>query len=259
MNFQDLHERLRLELLRRVDRGLLTGTGLARQAGFQQGHISNFLTRRRSLSLEGLDRVLAAQGLAVEDLMPLDLSASAAPAPTAGAPSQATAPSSPEVGSTAPPPVDSLPVVSPSAAMDEAVFRPASILETVPVVLARLDAARTHPAPRRASWQRFVALRADGAQAAALDPLVQPGAIVVLDRHYTSPAPYRAAERTLYAVRTGSGSSAALTLRYVEFDAGALLLRPLSPAFPLQVVPLAAHETPADYLIARVCLILNEL
>ena len=71
MNFQDLHELLRLELLRRIDLGSLTGTGLARQAGFRQAHISNFLNRKRSLSLGGLDRVLAAQNLTVDQIMPL--------------------------------------------------------------------------------------------------------------------------------------------------------------------------------------------
>jgi len=64
-----------------------------------------------------------------------------------------------------------------------------------------------------------------------------------------------AEESREYAVRGGSG----LTLRYVEFDSGVLLLRPLSLDYPVQVVPLATHETPADYLIGRVCLILSEL
>ncbi len=73
MNFQYLHELLRLELLRRIEQGSLTGTKLAQQAGFQQAHISNFLNKKRSLSLEGLDRVLAAQNLTVDQLLPVDL------------------------------------------------------------------------------------------------------------------------------------------------------------------------------------------
>ena len=82
MNFQDLHELLRQELLRRIDRGDLTGTALARDANFRQAHISNFLRGRRSLSQQGLDRVLAAQHLTVGELIearpkPLELSASA--------------------------------------------------------------------------------------------------------------------------------------------------------------------------------------
>ena len=75
MNFQDLHELLRLELLGRIESGSLTGTALARQSDFKQAHISNFLNGKRALSLEGLDRVLAAEGLSVDQLMPVELSA----------------------------------------------------------------------------------------------------------------------------------------------------------------------------------------
>src|SRR6185312_4767627 len=80
MNFQDLHELLRLELLRRIDRGSLTRSRLAQQAGFQQAHISNFLNRKRALSLEGLDRVLASQNLTIDQILPVDLAAAASPA-----------------------------------------------------------------------------------------------------------------------------------------------------------------------------------
>src|ERR1700679_217743 len=102
MNFQDLHELLRLELTRRIDRGALTGSRLAQQAGFQQAHISNFLNRKRALSLEGLDRVLASQNLPIDQLLPLEIQAAAYPTPSTHDP------------------IETVPVVSPSAAMDEA-------------------------------------------------------------------------------------------------------------------------------------------
>ena len=236
MNFQDLHELLRQELLRRIERGSLTGTALARQTGFRQAHISNFLNRRRALSLEGLDRVMAAQNISVEHILPLDLAASS---DAASAPGQ---------------PVDQLPVVSPSAAMDEPLIRPEHILETVQVASSRLDDNRPRASPRHADWQRFLAIRADAQQSAAMDPMISAGAIVVLDRHYNSLAPYRAHQRTIYAVRSG----AALVLRFVEFDDRRLILRPLSMHFPVQLLGLAAHESPSDYLIGRVCLVLSE-
>jgi hypothetical protein len=239
MNFQDLHELLRLELLRRIDRGLLTGSRLAQQAGFQQAHISNFLNRKRALSLEGLDRVLASQKLSVEHILPLDLNASSsAPAPIENSD-----------------PIESIPVVSPSAAMDDARILPASIIETIQVSASRLHDNRARPSTKYANWQRFLAIRADAQQSAAMDPLLPPGAIAVLDRHYNSLAPYRAHQPTLYAVRTG----AALLLRFVDFDEGRLILRPYSRDFPVQLLPLASHETPADYLVGRVCLIFSEL
>jgi hypothetical protein len=50
-----------------------------------------------------------------------------------------------------------------------------------------------------------------------------------------------------------------LVLRFVDFDEGRLILRPLSVDFPVQLVALGAEETPADYLVGRVCLVLSDL
>src|SRR3984957_3060312 len=235
MNFQDLHELLRLELLRRIERGTLTGSRLAQQAGFQQAHISNFLNRKRSLSLEGLDRVLAAQNLDIEQILPLELTA-AASIPCSD-------------------PIEVIPVVSPSAAMDEARIPASAIIETIQVSASRLHDNRARSSTKLAHWQRFLAIRADTQQSAAMDPLLSPGAIAVLDRHYNSLAPYRAHQPTLYAVRCG----AALLLRFVDFDEGRLILRPYSRAFPVQLLPLPTNASPADYLVGRVCLLFSEL
>ena len=234
MTFQDLHESLRQELVRRIERGSLTRTALARQAGFRQAHISNFLNRKRSLSLEGLDRVMAAQGISIEQILPLDLEA-AAPSPADS-------------------PYEPVPVVSPSTAMDDPVIRPEHEIESLQIAASRLDDNRPRTNSRRASWQRFVAVRADAQQSAAMDPMIPAGALVVLDRHYNSLAPYRAHQRTVYAVRSG----ASLALRFVEYDDGKLILRPLSQDFPIQLLGLANHESPADYIIGRVCLVLSE-
>jgi hypothetical protein len=237
MNFQDLHELLRLELLRRIDRGTLTGTRLAHQAGFRQAHISNFLNRKRALSLEGLDRVLASQNITVEQFLPLDIDAlAAAPPPTSD-------------------PTEVVPVVSASSAMDDARISPSAIIETVHLSASRLHDNRSRPSTKHAHWQRFIAIRADAQQAAAMEPLIPAGAITVLDRHYNSLAPYRAHQPTLYAVRAG----AALSLRFVDYDEGHLILRPYSREFPVQLLRLASHESPADYVIGRVCLVFSEL
>jgi len=237
MNFQDLHELLRVELLRRIERGSLTGSRLAQQAGFQQAHISNFLNRKRALSLEGLDRVLASQNLTIDQILPVDLAAAASPAVQSHEPTDIVA------------------VVSSSVAMDEPRVAESAIIETVQVSASRLHDNRARPSTRHAHWQRFVAIRADAQQSAAMEPLLAPGAIAVLDRHYNSLAPYRAHQPTLYAVRCGGS----LLLRYVDFDEGHLILRPYSRAFPVQLLPLASHESPADYIVGRVCLIFSEL
>jgi hypothetical protein len=204
-------------------------------AAFSQAHISNFLNRKRSLSLEGLDRVLASQNLTIDQILPLELAA-AAPVQSSD-------------------PIEIVPVVSPSTAMDEARIPAASIIETIQVSASRLHDNRARPSTRHAHWQRFLAIRADTQQAAAMDPLITPGAIAVLDRHYNSLAPYRAHQPTLYAVRCGG----TLLLRYVDFDEARLILRPYSRAFPVQLIPLATNASPADYLIGRVCLVFSEL
>ena len=69
MKFQSLQENLRKRLWQRIDDGQLTGLRLAEETGFKQAHISNFLNGKRSLSLEGFDRVLSVLRLSVLDLL----------------------------------------------------------------------------------------------------------------------------------------------------------------------------------------------
>ena len=237
MNFQDLHELLRLELLGRIESGSLTGTALARQSNFKQAHISNFLHGKRALSLEGLDRVLAAQGLTVDELMPVELSAAGELGPGSGAAMEA------------------IPVVTAATAMDEPVVRPGAVIETVQVPAAGLKSNRWWAPEKYVRWQRYVAVRADAQQAAAMASLIVPGAVAVVDRHYRSLAAYQPQDRTLYAVRTPAG----LALRYVELDGESLVLRPLALTVPVQVVTPRPQETAADYIVGRVCVVMAEL
>ena len=72
MNASALQEELRRVLWERIRAGKLSGLKLAKQTGFEQAHISNFLNRKRSLSVEGMDRIFAAQGLSVYDLLNRD-------------------------------------------------------------------------------------------------------------------------------------------------------------------------------------------
>src|SRR3979411_1268790 len=69
MKFRTLQDNLRKALLQRIDEGDLTGLRLAGQTGFKQAHISNFLNRKRGLSLEGMDKVLSVQHISVLDLL----------------------------------------------------------------------------------------------------------------------------------------------------------------------------------------------
>ena len=65
-----MQEQLRVELLRRIQRGSLSISLLSRQTGFGPSHLSNFLHKRRQLSLAAMDRMLAAQHLVAADLVP---------------------------------------------------------------------------------------------------------------------------------------------------------------------------------------------
>ena len=237
MKLLELHERLRLETWRRIDLGVLSTALLARQTGLAQAHISNFLHRRRRLSLPALDRILMAQTLSIEDL---------------------AVPNHPEF----PPPegiqkepMDIVPIVSQTVAM------------TAPVVSRRAGAHSLHlpagtlarfPARRamsRRSWERFVAVHVTAAQALSMDPLLRIGSIAVIDRHFNSLAVWKPPYPNLYGVRVGSR----MLFRHVNFEASRLILRPRSFDYPVELIELASQESPSDLLVGRVCFCLAEL
>jgi hypothetical protein len=237
MNFAQLQEQLRLELLRRIDRGVLTGTLLARQTGFRQAHISNFLHRKRLLSVHGLDRVLSAQMLSVSDLITETDIWRSHPAGLEEAE------------------FDTVPLVSHSAVIHDPIIRPPAILDEVRLPSGILDNLRTRRAVARRDWQRFVAIRVTSHQAAAMEPLLRPHAILVIDRHYNSLVPYDSGQSNIYAVR----SENSLFLRFVSFEAERLILRPVRLEYPIELLELNGNEMPSDRLIGRACLSIGEL
>jgi hypothetical protein len=234
MNFTQMHERLRLELLRRIQRGTVSVSLLARQTGLGQSHLSNFLHSRRQLSLEAIDRVLAAQHLAVADLLPATHHAHALPAHEERS---------------------SVPIVSHATALFEPFIRPSAVQAMLHLPAGILQTIRTRVTNPRRAWQRFVAVRIPAADALPMEPLVLPEAIVLVDRHYIALAPYRPNRPNLYAVRHG----AHLTLRYVDFLSNRLVLRPHNIAFPVDLIEVDPGEPPSDLLAGRIALILNEL
>lgn len=233
MNFTQMHEHLRLELLRRIRRGTLSVSLLARQTGFGQSHISNFLQSRRQLSLEALDRVLYAQQITAWDLLPVDRGANT----IAG-----------DEG-------DAVPLVSHAMALFEPFIRPSVVRSMVPIPQGFLAGTRHRVSMHRRKWRRFVAISISAEDAPAMDPLVQPEAIVIVDRHYISLAGYRPGRSNIYAVRNGSR----LALRYADFLANRLVLRPHNLAFPVDLLEIAPGENPGDLIAGRVVLILNEI
>ena len=262
MNFLDLNELVRLEIRGRIRRGEVTGTLLAEQIGFRQAHISNYLNHKRDLSLGGLDRLLAAQNLTIEGLLSSQADADHPPRYGSSTYEEQLSPNS-NLGSEesieASGCVIEVPIVSFSAVIEESQIRPSSIIETLPFSSNHLPSNRSYPTPKRAHWQRFVAIRPDRPQIVAMMPLFATGCVVVIDRHYNSLAhsgPVGQTDTpTLYAVRYG----ASLLLRIVEFDSGHLILRAFAMDCPTQLIPLATTETLADYLLGRICIILSEV
>ena len=233
MNFSQLHERLRLELVRRIDRGVLTGSMLARQTGFGQAHISNFLRKKRILSLEGLDRVLAAQFLTVSDLLPDQFLPSHRAAREENA-------------------YDSVPLVSDATVLRNQNIPRQYVLDILRIPAGILQQFRARKADSRKDWLRFVAIRLNATEAMPMEPILHPNAIVVIDRHYTSLVRYQPNQATLYAVRNVN----ALLVRYLDFESNRLVLRPHNPAFPLAVLEMGMAESPSDYIIGRACFLL---
>ena len=233
MNFTQMHEYLRLELNRRIQRGTVSVSLLARQTGLGQSHLSNFMHSRRQLSFDAIDRVLAAQHLTAADLLP-------------GLAQFGFLPGLEEN--------NLIPIVSHAAALFEPLIRPSVVQSILHLPVKVLASIRTRASNTRRAWQRFVAVRIPAADAAAMEPLVLPEAIVLLDRHYISLAQYRPNRANVYAVRNG----AHLTLRYVDFLAARLVLRPHNLAFPVDVIEMDPGESYTDLLAGRIALILNE-
>jgi Peptidase S24-like len=232
MNFQTLQENLRVKLWERIKMGQITGSSLAEQAGFKQAHVSNFLYRKRGLSVKGLDRLLEAQHLSVLDLLdPVEISKHALILPSSDRE------------------FDNVVVTELSIAATEAQIMNMHVKEVLKVPRSFLQEIKEEPESTRRTWERFVAVRADGQDAMSMYPRLRPGATVLLDRHYNSPSPYRAGERNIYAIHTKHAS----TIRYVEISGSIMLLRPHNRSVPVQVVPMNAGMTPADYIVGRVC------
>ena len=74
-------------------------------------------------------------------------------------------------------------------------------------------------------------------------------------RHYISLADYRPGRNNIYAIRNGGR----LSLRYADFVASRLVLRPHNLAFPVDLLEIPPGESLADLMAGRVALILNEI
>ncbi len=238
MKFKALQENLRKILWDRIDAGELTGLRLAQQTGFKQAHISNFLNRKRGLSLEGMDKVLQVQHLSVLDLLdPAEVNRRASILPPSSDDFENVALADSTIVATQP--------LIASMYVKEFLKFKKSFLHKL-----RADAAGNH-----SGWQRFVLIKLDPHDAQAMSPRLAPGATLLIDRHYTSLRPYRKNELNLYAVLKNDNC----TIRYVERADHHVLLRPHNPNSPLEVISIPEGKKPEDYVVGRVCELAAEL
>lgn len=234
MKFRTLQDNLRKALWQRIDEGDLTGLHLAAQTGFKQAHISNFLNRKRGLSLEGMDRVLSVQHISVLDLLdPSEVNKRAS----------IVAPSADDF--------ESVVVADPQVAAQEPLIMNMHVKEILKFKRNFLRRLKEDIEGDRDSWERFVVIKVDAREGMSMYPRMLPGATVLLDRHYNSLTPYRKGEQNMYAVRKDKDE--ACTIKYVELANRHLVLRPHNPAYPVEVLPIEAGNKPGDYIVGRVC------
>jgi len=236
MKFRTLQDNLRKTLWQRIDEGELTGLRLAEQTGFKQAHISNFLNRKRGLSLEGMDKVLAVQHLSVLDLLdPSEINKRASIVP----------PSEDEF--------ESVVVAEPHIAASEALIMNMHVEEILKFKKTFLRRLRPAMEGDRDGWERFVVIKVDAREGMSMYPRMLPGATLLLDRHYNSLAPYRKGEHNMYAVRKDDNNN--LTIKYVEVANNHLVLRPHNQAYPVEVLTVEEGKKTSDYLVGRVCFV----
>lgn len=231
MKFKALQEKLRQVLWARIEAGELTGLKLAHQTGYRQAHISNFLNRKRGLSLAGMDKVLAVQHLSVLDLLdPAEVNKRASiPPPSEGE-------------------FENVLLVEATTAATRPLITAEDTREILKFKKTFLRRLKPEPASRRDDWHRFVLIKMD-AEAMSMYPRLLPGATVLIDRHYNALKPYRRTERNMYAVR----ADGTCVVRYVELAGRNLVLRPHNESYPVSVVAIEEDKSFADYIVGRVC------
>jgi transcriptional regulator with XRE-family HTH domain len=237
MNFSQLHERVRIEVLRRIENGSLNGTMLAHQVGCTAAHISNFLRQRRRLSIESLDKVLRALSLSVPDLYP-----------------EGHYVQPPRVRPAAAISFDSVPLIEPVAAASSIRIPSGSIIDLVKVRSGLLGGLRDKCSAERRRWDRFVAVEMWQEEAKLMHPLLPMNTIVLIDRHYNSTFAYAPGRPTIYAVRIANR----LRFRLVAQLDRHLVLRTHNPEHVPELLALTNWATTTDVIVGRVFLTIVE-
>jgi len=225
----NLEDTLRRLVRQRIEAGELTGSSLARDAGFRQAHISNFLNHRRGLSVEGFDAILRAMQISVYDLV------------SANKPGHANGTAFREY--------EDVPLVSMLDAATQSVFASRHIVDVLKFKKSFLRRLQEDMHGSRRGWHRFAIVKSDADAGFAMYPRILPGATLLLDRHYNGLAPYRRKEANIYLVRKGS----ICLVRFAELHGRQLLLRPSNPEAALDYVAVESARSAPDAIVGRIC------
>jgi hypothetical protein len=232
MKFRQMQDMLRRRLLDKIARKELTALGLAGQTGFRQPHITNFLNKKRSLSIPAMDRVMAVLKWSALDLLdPAEVNKRASIPP----------PSEDDF--------ENVLLVEGTIAAGEPIITTELVKDILKFKKSFLRRLRPSEKSARDDWHRFVLIKVDAHDGMSMYPRLLPGATVLIDRHYNSLQPYRRNEPNMYAVRHSGGA----TVKYVELSGRNLILRPHNQSYPITVVEIEEDRTFADYIIGRVC------
>jgi hypothetical protein len=232
MKFKSLQDNLRKVLWERIDAGELTGLRLAQLTEFKQAHISNFLNRKRGLSLEGMDKVLAVQHLSVLDLLdPSEVNKRASILP----------PSADEF--------ENVLLTDASTAATQPLITGMHVKEILKFKKTFLHKLKTETEGDRSGWERFVLIKVDAREAMSMCPRLMPGATLLIDRHYNSLKPCRKGEFNMYAVLKNDTCA----VKYVEVAGNHLILRPHNQSSPIEVIVIEEGKAATDYLVGRIC------
>jgi len=233
IGFRALQDKLRERILAQIAAGELSGLQLAQQTGFRQAHISNFLNRKRGLSLEAMDAILRALHLTLDALLPANPNASRRLRSL-----HATSPG-----------LSHIPLLD----VADCLAREVPYSErrnTLTSLLSRLEKLPVHAAIPRSHWTRFVALRVPKSDAIAMSPRLSAGSIVVIDRHSNGPD-----GNSIYLAQSGD----TLVLRYLQEVNGRFVLRAENRQSPLLPLNAEKRSHPLTSIVGRVCAVIAEM
>jgi hypothetical protein len=236
MKCQALQDNLRQIVQDRIATGELTGLRLSELTGFRQAHVSNFLSGKRGLSLEGMDKILRALKLGVLDLVD----------------TEEIRPRWPRASGLQSGFQEVLLVAGADAWQPRIGSR--QVQDVFPFRESFLTRLRPAMEGDRRGWERFVLVRMERNVGSSMSPKMGTGAVVLIDRHYNSLRPYRKYEPNLYAVHYGGQCA----VRYVEQIGGQLLFRPLNADYPIAVAK-AKKARGKNFVIGRVCYVASEM